>query len=122
MDGPFVEFMNYLGVTSDKLVRIEKPSSFRNIIIPKYCTKSEQFYHPLYIEIFNRVVENSRYNEVNTYQNRKIYFSRSKFIGAKQKDFGENYIQPVFEKNGYVKTYPETLSLKEQSSFPHKRQ
>lgn len=114
MEGNFKEFMKYLGVTEDRLIKINEVTQFDRIIIPEYAF-TEKKYSPLYIEIFDKVISNSNYHLSRTIKNNeKVYFNRSNFLNSKQKEFGEKFVQDVFLENGYKGISPEALSLRDQ--------
>lgn len=114
MESNFKEFMNYLGVADDRLLKINEITQFDNVIIPEYAF-TEKFYSPQYIDIFDHVIKNSNYQSSNIIEkNKKIYFSRSNFFISKQKEFGEPILQNIFHDNGFQTISPEQLSLKDQ--------
>jgi hypothetical protein len=112
-EGPFLEFMNFLGVPSDRLIRVESPICYASIIIPDYCA-TESFHSDMYRHIFRRVTDNSGFTELAYRWKKNIYWNRQQFFYSKFKDFGEKEIEQLFVQNGFESLAPETLSLKEQ--------
>lgn len=111
--GVFLEFMNYLGVAAEKIVKITKPIAFAKIIIPDYAA-TEYYYSSQYIKLLDKVIANSDYENCTFPKYENIYLSRKKVSDSKIKDFGEKEIEKQFEKNGFVSVSPEKLSLREQ--------
>jgi len=111
--GVFLEFMNYLGVPAEKIIKITKPFRFTKIIIPDYAA-TEYHYSEKYISLIDRVVSNSDYENCAIAKHENIYLSRKKVRDSKIKDFGEAEIEKQFIKSGFVSVSPEKLSLREQ--------
>lgn len=47
----------------------------------------------------------------------KIYFTRSNFLVAQQKEVGENIYEEIFKNNGYKVLVPENISLTEMIKY-----
>lgn len=123
MSGNYLEFMKMLGVPEDKLIRIDKVTRFKEIIIPELSFVVTDYYTKEYIDMFDRVRENclSVYSQNQSeykkgdYKNKKIYFSRVAYSrGKRAKEFGGEFIERTFKLNGYKILRPEKLSLYEQ--------
>lgn len=112
-DGVFLEFMTYLNIPGNCLVRVETPLQYSRVIVPDCCA-TEIYYSDLYREIFKKVVETSGHKDLNLDRSKNIYFSRKEFFYSKFKDFGEHRIERVFNENNYESISPEKLSLREQ--------
>lgn len=112
-DGVFTEFMTYLDVPPERIVRISEPKQFSKVIVPDYAA-TEAFYSDQYRAIFKKVVERSGYRSVDFKWKKRIYFSRKHFFYSKFKDFGETAIERAFSRSGYQSVVPEQLSLREQ--------
>ena len=69
----------------------------------------------LYCDVWAKSIERIR-NSVPIANLRidKVYFSRSKFIRGKKKEYGEKAIERVFRKKRYTIIYPEDHSIIEQ--------
>lgn len=117
--GVFLEFMSYLGVPEEKILKIEKPTRFSKIIIPDYAA-TEYYYSDKYIDLINKVIIESNYENCDFPQNQDIYLSRKKVGDSKIKDFGEAEIERQFLENRFVSVSPEKLSLREQISLWNK--
>lgn len=117
--GVFLEFMNYLGVPAEKIIKITKPVRFAKIIIPDYAA-TEYYYSNQYIKLLDYVIVNSDYENCTIPKHENIYLSRKKVGDSKIKDFGEAEIEKQFLENGFVSVSPEKLSLREQISLWNK--
>ncbi|MFT4205247.1 MAG: glycosyltransferase 61 family protein [Chitinophagaceae bacterium] len=116
MEGTFLEFMNFLGVKNEDIIRIDRPTQYKEVIIPAYAG-TEFYFSNKYKSIFDAVVRNSGYSSVQMKLKDTIYLSRQNFKDSKWKDFGEKKIERSFIENGFQSVSPERLSLKEQIYF-----
>ena len=117
--GVFLEFMHYIGVPAEKIIKITKPTGFAKIIIPDYAA-TEYYYSDQYIKLLDNVIANSDYENCPIPKHENIYLSRKKVSDSKIKDFGEAEIEKQFATNGFVSVSPEKLSLREQISLWNK--
>ena len=117
--GVFLEFMSYLGVPKENIVKIDKPTRFSKIIIPDYSA-TEYHYSDKYIRLIDKVISGSDYENCDFPINENIYLSRKKVKDSKIKDFGESEIENKFLENCFVSVSPEKLSLREQISLWNK--
>lgn len=109
-DGNYNRFLELLGLDENRIVNIDKPTRFREIIVPSEGRFSSRNLHSNeWYAIFDKVAENAKYDISNI--PKKVYFSRSKFG---KPELGEEEIQHNFEINGYTVVFPELLSLDEQ--------
>lgn len=111
--GVFLEFMGYLGVPKENIIKIEKPKRFSKMIIPEYAA-TEYHYSDKYIQMIDKVISQSDYENCNFSFGENIYLSRRKVKDSKIKDFGESAVERAFVENGFVPVSPEKLSLREQ--------
>lgn len=112
IDGVFLDFMKALGVSSERLLRITKPSRFRNVFIPEQAYMACAYYTDEYRRVFETVKKNQNYEGLVSRE--KIYLSRAHFKRAKEKEIGEKRIEENFNANGFKSIYMEELSLREQ--------
>lgn len=112
LQGNYKRLLNLIGVTDDRIIHIDKPSVFNEVVIPEIAHDTCNFkYKKEYVEIFDRILENyCLMPEIPE----KVYFSREN-IG--KFEFGEAEIAENFKRNGYTVYYPEELSLDEQISI-----
>ena len=91
-----------------KLIAINKPSKFKELILPDnsfHCEKGTEW-HRKTIDFIT--------SQVKPIKNEALYLSRRKFNKAKSLEFGEEYFEAHYAKKGYKIIYPETLSPQEQ--------
>ncbi len=112
INGVFLEFFELLQIDKDRLFRIEKPSRFRQVIIPEPAYMACDYYSLEYRNTFKTLIHNMPDMNIEPYE--KIYLSRGHFQEAHSKEVGEKNIELNFQKNGYHILYMEELSLKEQ--------
>lgn len=110
--GVFLEFFQMLGIQEERLMRIERPCRFKQIIIPQAGYMACDYYTEEYRNIFRQIVKNLPETEMPLYE--KIYLSRGHFKEAHSKEIGEKNIEYNFKKNGFQILYMEELSLAEQ--------
>lgn len=115
--GNFLEIFQLLGIDSEDLLHVTKPTRFRNVIVPEFSCKSCQWYSEEYRAIFDtmiaRVAEEG-YAPEQLQDVEKVYFSRMFFGKAKHSEFGENNIAKWLETNGFTSVAPEKLSVRDQ--------
>jgi hypothetical protein len=114
IDGNYARFLELLGVNAVDILKIERPTQFRRVIIPELSYIEGRFYTKEYKEMFDRVV--SSYVHSDRFSNLKqVYFSRSEFSqGFWSKDIGQEVIDNLFRMNGWTIVFPEKLTLDEQ--------
>ena len=107
--GNYREFLELLKIW-DKLEIINKPTTYREVIVPErgiVCLKS---YSPKLLSVFDTVAENI-IPDPSWETPEKIYYSRSRFQKGMQFEFGFAALDNFFEKNGYTILYPEKVPL-----------
>lgn len=115
--GNYTEFFRLFGLDTGRIIIVEEPTNFSEIIVPDIAIYPGQYIHAVFKDIFKCVIE-SAMKEANgkslpTYK--KIYFSRTHL--KDNKEMGEENIQKALEQCGYKILYPEELSLVEQIWF-----
>lgn len=112
--GNFVEFFRLFGLDTRRIIIVEEPTQFSEIVIPDIAIYPGQYIHTIFKAVFNRVVESAMVEATKkslpTYK--RIYFSRTHL--RDNKEMGEEHIQSALEHCGYEVLYPEELSLTEQ--------
>jgi len=109
-DGNYTRFLELIGVTKERIIPVEVPMQFKEVIIP-----TEARYQPgnshldEWYRIFDRVVDNASYKVDDV--PKRVYFSRAHLS---KKEFGLEEIEHNYRLNGYDVLYPEELSLDEQ--------
>ena len=114
IDGNYSRFLELLGVNALNVVRIERPTKFRRVIIPELSYIEGRFYSNEYIEMFDRIVSTYEYSD--KFSNLpKVYFSRTEFSkGVLSKDVGQESLDELFRMNEWAIVSPEQLTLDEQ--------
>ena len=112
--GNFLQFFELLGIKKEQLIRIQKPTRFREVIVPEYAASSCVWYSDEYLSIFDTIAKNTLTEEVEITVPEKVYFSRLAFRKAVSSEVGEEYLAKWLFANGYEAVAPEKLSLKEQ--------
>jgi hypothetical protein len=114
IDGNYLRFLELLGVNAVDILKIERPTKFRRVMIPELSYLEGRFYTKDYKGMFDRIV--SSYVLSDKFSNLdKVYFSRSEFSkGLFSKDVGQETIDKLFRMNGWTILFPEQLTLDEQ--------
>ena len=111
--GNYKEFFNLLGIW-DKLEFINKPITYREVIVPDMAFRRWGAYSPKYLRIFDTVAANV-HGEGDTPE--KVYMSRSMLPRHKEVDFGFEALNDFFRRNGYAVVYPERLPLTQMIQY-----
>ena len=109
IQGNYREFFQLLGIW-DKLEFINRPTTFRRVIVPDRGIHMRQGYAPKLLGVFDRIAENVR-PQPDWDTPEKIYFSRSQFQKGQPFEFGFDALDNFFAKNGYTILYPEKVPL-----------
>lgn len=110
MGGTFKEFLNLMGVSDERIILVEKPTEFKEVVIPELSCEPGRWYTEEYKKIFQYLVDKSEKDS----QYEKVYLTRLKSRGLAKTQMGEQDIMKVFKENGYKIVAPERLSLTEQ--------
>lgn len=116
ISGVYLEFMKLAGIEKERLLRVDKPVRFNNIIVPECSYKPGISCNIRYKNIFD-VVANNAMKEQNiekVYQGEKIYFTRTGIKNRVPLEVGEKDIEKIFRDNGYRIISPERYSLVQQ--------
>lgn len=107
--GNYREFLELLKIW-DKVEFINKPTVFREVLVPEMALKCMTYYSPKLRKIFDVVAENvvadSAWKPLE-----KIYYSRSQLAKGIPYEFGYDLLDDFFAKNGYTILYPEKVPL-----------
>jgi len=107
----FSEAFKLLKIPDDKIIFIDKPTQFEEVIIPEVSFVLSNYAHKNFLTPFEKMSENVK---PNTFK--KIYISRTRFDQNKN-IIGEETFEKTFKENGFKIIYPEKLSVKEQISY-----
>lgn len=106
----YLEFLQLLGI-EHRIKLINKPTRFREIIIPQNSFVYNQYYSDNYLRIFETVRQNALLGS-SVCEGGRLFFSRGNFQKAKETEIGLDMLDNFFENNGFTVLYPEKLSLK----------
>lgn len=112
--GNYREFLELLKIWN-KLELINKPTTYREVIVPELAFHRWGHYSPKYLDIFNAVAENVPPMPSVSPQN--IYMSRSLLPKHKDLEFGFEALDDFFQKNGYLVVYPERVPLSQMIQY-----
>lgn len=107
--GNYRQFFELLKIW-DKVEFINRPTRFREVIVPEAGYLCMHYWSRQYIAIFDAIAENVIPDPSWT-PLPKIFFTRSQFAKNSQYEFGLDSLDHFFSKNGYTILAPETLSL-----------
>ena len=104
------DFFKLLEIPEDKIIYVDKPTQFKSVTIPykSFTRRREEYYTEEFLYPFLVASKN-----IKPAKFEKIFFSRKNWNGV-AKCLGENDLEKVFNKNGFVSIAMEKLSLKEQ--------
>lgn len=103
------EFLELLKIW-DKLEIINKPTTYREVIVPELGIRCRSSYIPQLVKVFDTIADNV-VPEPSWETPEKLFYSRSQFAKGIPFEFGFDTIDNFFEKNGYTILYPEKVPL-----------
>lgn len=103
-----LEYIHLFGISPERLIRIDKPTKFKEVIIPDASYRMSDFYHAKFKTIFNKMKEN-----IPAEKHKKIYFTRAA-CPEKTRVLGEKALEDIFRENGYKIVAPEEISAREK--------
>ena len=109
--GNYREFFELLGVWN-KLEIINKPTQYREVIVPELSYKSRTYYSEEFKNIFDTIADNIKVSD-SWKKYKKIFLTRSQLKKAQKLEFGMEAIDSFFMNNGYEIISPEKISLSE---------
>lgn len=111
----FWELLRFLGVDKHNLLKIDRPTRFRSLLLPDaafFCRAKKtdvRYYTREYDKMIDCIISNVMGGRVPKAE-RKVYFSRTGWSMG-NRDFGEERIVDVFRKKGYEIVSPEKLTF-----------
>ena len=111
----YKSFFELLGIY-DKLEVVNKPTRYREVIVPELGYKRNEYYSEEYREIFG-VIRRKALTTKDMYDGcpEKIFLSRRFF--AEKTEVGVDMLDDFFLRNDYYVLYPEKVSLSELICF-----
>ena len=100
----FNDLFKLFGLKEEQIIKIEKPTRFKTVIVPEQSIRLHDFYHKKYKETIDKIKENVKPIDIE-----KVYFSKKRI--KNNRAFGEALIEGVFLENDFRVYYPETLSM-----------
>ena len=115
ISGNYREFLELLGVW-DKLEIINKPTKYREVIVPELGYKWRTHYSKKFLNIFETICNNVQFDKNECFPD-KIFLSRNELRQAKNLEFGLDSIDDFYRSNGYEILFPEKISLSRLISY-----
>lgn len=106
-------FLNALGVQQDKIILVDKPIRFREVLFGQPSYVVGKYIDELYKETFERLSANLLSNHQYTGLKR-LYLSRSSLRKGIRKEFGEVYLEKILKRYGFAILHPEKMCLEDQ--------
>lgn len=116
ISGNYREFFQLLGIW-DKLKFINKPTQYREVVVPELSYNRMNYYSEQYKAIFHKISKTALQKKISGKKPEKIYLSRSKIKNIGRKEFGLGILDTYFFINGYKILHPEQLTLTELITY-----
>ena len=110
--GNYLELLELLGIKKENLIRINKVTQFKEVIVPEASLYPGKYFTKEYKMIFDRIIENVNIGQIDLKSN--IYCSRSQLKKAKRTEIGEEELEKIFNQNGFESVYMEKMTVREQ--------
>lgn len=107
--GNYLEFFRLLKVW-DKLEIINKPTTYRQVVIPERGIRMRTAYTPKLLKVFDTIADNVQVDP-SWETPEKIYCSRSRFQKGIPYEFGYDALDDFFQRNGYTICFLEKVPL-----------
>lgn len=107
--GNYREFLQLLKIW-DKVEFINKPTTFREVLVPELALKCHTYYSPKFRQMFDVIADNVVVDP-SWEPLEKIFYSRSQFAKGQPFEFGFDMLDDFFARNGYTILYPEKVPL-----------
>lgn len=107
--GNYREFLQLLKIW-DRLEIINRPTTYREVIVPELGIRCRESYTPKLLKVFDAVAENV-VPQPDWETPEKLYYSRSQLQKGIPFEFGFDCLDNFFQKNGYTVLYPEKVPL-----------
>lgn len=107
--GNYREFLELLKIW-DRLEIINRPTTYREVIVPELGIHMRTAYTPKLVKVFDAAAD-SVVPDPSWETPEKIYFSRSQFQKGLPFESGYDTLDNFFAKNGYTILYPEKVPL-----------
>lgn len=111
ISGNYREFFQLLNIW-DKVEIINRPTTYREVIVPEMGSRVLRYYCPKQVRVFDTIAENVTIDPAWV-PKEKIFFTRSNFAQGNGYEFGLEAIDNFFSNNGYAVLAPEKIPLGE---------
>lgn len=111
-NGNYAQFFQLLGIDLNRIVIVNEPTTFKNIIVPNVAIQPGEFIHSVFKNLFDIVCQSAMLKATGLEVVENIYFSRTHLKDPKE--MGEKRIEKRMRGLGYTIMYPEELNLVEQ--------
>lgn len=122
IDGIYEEFLKLFGLDTNRLIHINQPEKFKEVLVPECSHMPGLYYTDEWVKIFDKVIisalKECKDRNIQKHS-KKIIFSRKNFlkIGRAPFEVGEANIIKLFQNNNFEVICPEEYSLIEQISI-----
>ncbi len=111
LKGNFLEFFQLLGI-ADKIRIINRPTRYREIVIPELGYKWQDYYSQEFKAVFDQIIEAAMAAEESTESGcERLFMTRSHLKKAHLYEIGLDYFDKYFSSNDYEIIAPEEHSL-----------
>lgn len=117
IEGNYFRLFELFGLTREQLIHVISPTRFRNVIVPEVSSIPCQRYSLEYMKIFDVIRERALANYIvpdALHSIEHVYFTRTLFSEAHNKEFGESLLLRWAKDNFYTVLSPEKLTLDDQ--------
>lgn len=105
-----LELFNLAGIRSERIVFVDRPTSFRSVLVPEEAVYSLDAVRPEWMSFFDKVRAN-----VEPSSCEKVYLSRTHF--KRGDSFNEDLFESYWASCGYRIVHPEECSLRDEIAF-----
>lgn len=109
-EAAYLELLEIIGIKKKNILFLDKPTKFRNIIVPEQSLIFSSHYYKEFSLPYDAILK-----EIKPSRYKNIYLSRTQF--RKKDCINEEYFEEFYRKMGYKIIYPEQLDIKEQISI-----
>lgn len=106
----YMQFFKLLGIDESRIIFIDKPTKFRQIIVPEQTFRIHLNYNEKFTSIYDKMCSN-----VKPSKYKKIYLTRTKLPYSDC--LNEEFFEKFYEKRGFKIVSPEQLSVEDQISI-----
>ena len=107
----FKYLLGLLGISTKNIVKIEKPTYFKQLLVPQHAFVHDKYVLPVFSEMYERMYVGMGHDTIPTYD--KLYLTRTQL--KRHKEIGERRFETFFAANGYKIVALETFSIAQQA-------